>query len=348
MIVDSSKDKLLLRTLQGNGGERIPFWFMRQAGRYLPEYRETRKRAGSFLHLCFNPELATEVTLQPIRRFGMDGAILFSDILVIPHALGVSVTFAEGEGPLVEQTTSSARIAQLRVNDIPEKLAPVFEAIRLIRRALPAHTTLLGFAGAPWTVACYMLQGRGGKEFQAARLFAYAQPQAMQQLIDILTEATIDYLRRQLDAGVDAVQLFDSWAGLLTPRACKQWVFAPAKKIAAALNASHPQAPLIGFPKGGGAWLASYSEATNIRCLGVDQHSVIHTIQEQLPQAILQGNLDPLLVAADKEGAVKQTEFILESMGKKPFVFNLGHGFIPETPIAHVEAICEKVKEHKI
>lgn len=338
-----AEPKLLVRALKGQQTERVPFWFMRQAGRFLPEYREVRASTKGFLDLCFTPTKAAEVTLQPLRRFGMDAAILFSDILVIPHALGVEVKFAEGEGPIVEITNQPARIDALQYD--AEKLAPIGETVRLVKKDLPTSAALIGFAGAPWTVACYMLQGRGGKEFAPAREFAYAQPVLMQQLIDKLTDATIAYLRMQIDAGAEAIQLFDSWAGLLTPDQFALWVTRPSAKIFSALRASHPQIPLIGFAKGAGLNLASYAKESGADGIGVDQHTPMSyaLLCAQQGQCV-QGNLDPLLLASDKKGALEQAEEILRTFEKRPAVFNVGHGFVPHTPIENVMAVADLVK----
>ena len=339
-------DTLIIKNLFGIKTARVPFWFMRQAGRYLPEYRELRAGAKGFLDLCFTPDKAAEVTLQPLRRFGMDAAILFSDILVVPHALGVDVRFAEGEGPIVAVTDTAEKINALDLSTVRSKLQPVAETVKLTKKSLPEGAALLGFAGAPWTVACYMLQGKSGKEFQAARSFAIKEPVLMQQLIDRLTEATIDYLSLQIEAGADGLQLFDSWAGLLTPAQFAKWVTAPAKKIAAALRASHPHIPLIGFAKGASLQLEAYAKETGVHGIGVDQHTPMAFALKARASAIqaVQGNLDPLLLAYDLDGAKRETEAILKTFGDTPCIFNVGHGFIPETPIAHVAAISEMVK----
>ena len=338
-----AEEKLLVRALKGELTERVPFWFMRQAGRFLPEYRELRASTNGFLDLCFTPKKAAEVTLQPLRRFGMDAAILFSDILVIPYALGVDVQFAQGEGPIVEQVRTQERIADLSYD--ASKLDPIMETVKRVREDLPEGAALIGFAGAPWTVACYMLQGRGGKEFATAREFAYAEPILMQQLIDWLTDATIDYLRAQADAGAEALQLFDSWAGLLAPEQFPLWVTAPAKKIFAALKASHPQIPLIGFAKGAGLNLPVYAKESGADAIGIDQHTpMAFGIESARKGQAVQGNLDPLLLAADKAGAVARTKQILELTRHVPSVFNVGHGFVPHTPIEHVAAVAETVK----
>ncbi len=339
-------DKLLIQTLNGNLTERVPFWFMRQAGRFLPEYREVRATTRGFLDLCFTPTKAAEVTLQPLRRFGMDAAILFSDILVIPYALGVDVKFVEGEGPRVGLTTTKEKIEALDLSAVKSKLAPVAETVRLVKKDLPEGAALIGFAGAPWTVACYMLQGKSGKEFQDARLFALEHPALMQQLMDILVPATAEYLGMQIEAGAEAIQIFDSWAGLLTPAEFAKWVTAPTVKLVQLLRSKYPHIPIIGFAKGAGLELADYAKKTGVHCIGVDQHTAIDfaiSARASDKQAI-QGNLDPLLIAANKAGAVQETETILKKIAKTPCVFNLGHGFIPSTPIENVAAVAEKVK----
>ncbi len=338
-------DKLLIRAFRGEKTSRIPFWFMRQAGRYLPEYRALRSKTSSFLDACFTPEIAAEITMQPIRRFGMDGAILFSDILVIPYALGVMVEFLEGEGPRVEITNTRARIETFTVTEIRKKLSPVAEAIGLIKTQLPPEVTLLGFAGAPWTVACYMLQGKSGKEFAKARSFAQADPANMQLLMDVLTEATIDYLSMQIEAGVEAVQLFDSWAGLLTPKQFSRWSVAPTKKIITELKAKYPQIPVIGFPKGGALFLKDYL-TTGADVLGIDMQTPMEFAIAQAGNMPLQGNLDPLLLAYDLTEALAETDRIIAANHHRPFIFNLGHGMIPEMPIPHVEALVKKLKEY--
>jgi uroporphyrinogen decarboxylase len=338
--------KLLLKALNGQLSERIPFWFMRQAGRYLPEYKEVRATTKSFLDFCFTPDKAAKVTLQPLHRFQMDAAILFSDILVIPHGLGVDVRFAEGEGPIVGITNTKEKIHALDLSRVREKLSPVAETVRLVKKDLPDGAALIGFAGAPWTVACYMLQGKSGKEFVAAREFAIAEPVLMARLIDTLAEATIDYLRMQIDAGAEAIQIFDSWAGLLTPAQFATWVTAPTLKIVAAIRESHPETPIIGFAKGAGLLLAEYAKTTSVNCIGVDQNTPMEfaiSARRDVFQAV-QGNLDPLLIAHDKAGALREAEAILTKLSMTPGVFNLGHGFIPATPIENVAAIAELVR----
>ncbi len=332
--------RLLLENLLGRPTDRVPFWFMRQAGRYLPEYRELRKSAGGFLELVFDPKKAAEVTLQPIRRFGMDGAILFSDILVVPYAMGAGVAFAEGEGPIVERITDAGRIGRLALDE--KKLQPIYETLRLTKKELPAHVTLLGFAGAPWTVAAYLLREKGDKEFSGARAFAYAQPKLMQQLVDAIGEATVVYLTRQVEAGAQAVQLFDSWAGLLAPDQFERWVLQPTAKIVAALKPTG--VPVIGFARGAGQHLAAYA-GTGLQCVGVDQQTDMATAISALgKKQAVQGNLDPLLLAADKDGALRQAEKILRTFGDRPAIFNFGHGMLPHTPVDHVAALCDLLK----
>ncbi len=338
--------KLLISTLQGKIGERVPFWFMRQAGRYLPEYKTTRATASGFLDLCFSPEKAAEVTIQPLRRFGMDAAILFSDILVIPHALGVEVTFAEGEGPVVEVTHTKERIEKFELDKVKERLEPVAQTVRLVKQQLPEGTALIGFAGAPWTVACYMLQGKSGKEFAKARQFAQAQPVLMQLLIDKLTDATIDYLKMQIDAGAEAIQIFDSWAGLLSSAQFAKWSIAPTRKIVSALKQYNKHIPIIGFPKGAGLFLKDYAD-TGVDCFGIDMNTPIAFAKQNAQGCALQGNLDPLLLCYDVQGALDEAKRILETMKDTAFVFNLGHGMIPEMPIAHVEALSQLLREYR-
>lgn len=338
--------KLFLQALSGELTQQIPFWFMRQAGRYLPEYRAVRATTTGFLDLCFTPEKAAEVTLQPLRRFSMDAAILFSDILVIPYALGVDVKFVEGEGPRVAITSEQKTIDGLNLTTVRKKLEPVAETVRLVKKQLPEGVALIGFAGAPWTVACYMLQGKSGKEFEAARLFALTHPERMQQLMDTLVLATFDYLCMQVEAGAEALQIFDSWAGLLTPEEFAKWVTVPTVKLVKMLREKHPTIPLIGFAKGANSNLAVYAKQTHVNAIGVDQFTpmeVAIAARAHAKQAV-QGNLDPLLIATNKTQALRQTEVILNTLKTTPSVFNLGHGFIPSTPIENVEAVAAFVK----
>lgn len=341
-----TEDKILLHAIKGEKTSRTPFWFMRQAGRYLPEYRELRVQAGSFLDLCYNPELATEVTLQPIKRFGMDGAILFSDILVLPHALGAHVRFEQGEGPIVEKILTQTRINQLTPNQIEAHCAPVFETIVRVKKALPTSTTLLGFAGAPWTVACYMIEGKGSKDFASVRQFSYEKPELFSQILSILTDATITYLSKQIESGVDAVQLFDSWAGVLTPEQFERYVIAPNKKIISTLKQKYPKTALLCFPRGAGVMLSAFAEHVPCDAISIDTMMPLSFAKTAAPKKTLQGNLDPLLLASDKDGALKAAKNILDTMKNEPFIFNLGHGMVPHTPIENVEALCHLIKNY--
>jgi uroporphyrinogen decarboxylase len=337
--------KTLLNILQNKPTSCVPFWFMRQAGRYLPEYRALRATTGGFMDLCFTPEKAAEVTLQPIRRFHMDGAILFSDILVIPHAMGVSVHFEAGEGPVVETTTTQQRIEQLSVVAVEEKLLPIMQTIQIVKNQLPPDVTFIGFAGAPWTVACYMLQGRGGKDFTIAREFSYAQPALLKQLLQKITDATILYLRAQCNAGVEVLQLFDSWASLVPPAFFHELVTLPNAAIVAALKQSHPHIPIIGFAKHIPLFLADYADHTRVDAVGIDMHTPMDFARSQLPGKILQGNMDPLLLAGNKITMLQEAAHIKKTMQGQPFIFNLGHGMVPHTPIENVEALVQFLKE---
>ena len=322
-----------------------PIWMMRQAGRYLPEYRATRAQAGDFLSLCYNPELAAEVTLQPIRRFGFDAAIIFSDILVIPYALGRSVRFEVGEGPRLDPLDTPEKVATLSPEADFTKLEPVFEALRRVRAQLDPKITLIGFCGAPWTVATYMVAGRGTPDQAPARLFAYRHPEAFAHLIDVLVEASTDYLVRQLRAGVDAVQIFDTWAGVLPPDEFERWCIAPTRRIVTDVRRAVPGAKLIGFPRGAGSNLKRYVEELEIDAVGldwmVDLDFARDAIQRKRP---VQGNLDPLALRAGGAALDRGVDAILAALGGGPFIFNLGHGILPDTPIAHVEQMLTRVR----
>ena len=340
-------DAEILNVLAGRTPGRTPMWLMRQAGRYLPEYREVRAKAGSFLDLCFNPVLAAEVTLQPIRRFGFDAAILFSDILVIPHALGQKVAFEVGEGPRLSPTidSGSGMIGLAREIDA-HALEPVFETIEKVRAALPRDVALLGFCGAPWTVATYMVAGHGTPDQAPARLFAYRDPHGFQQLIDCLVQASIDYLVAQFRAGVDAVQLFDTWAGVLGPEEFDRWCTRPAGRIVAGLRQQVPDAKIIGFPRGAGTSLVRYADTVAFNAVGldwmIDREFARDQIQSRRP---VQGNLDPLALLAGGTALDREVDSILAAFSAKPFIFNLGHGILPETPIAHVEQMVARVRK---
>ncbi len=330
--------KPLLETVLGRRQQRLPIWIMRQAGRYLPEYRELRAKAGSFLDLCYNPELASEVTLQPLRRFDLDAAILFSDILVIPDALGQYVRFEAGEGPLLEPVTADS-IPRLDPKGALEKLSPIIETVRRVRAGLTPDKTLIGFCGSPWTVATYMIGGRGSSDQAAARVFALTQPAAFAQLIDILVEASIDYLAAQLQAGADVVQLFESWALNLDEVAFRNWVIEPNRRIVEGLRQVVPGAPVIGFPRGAAGNLPAYAKATGVNVLGLDYATPL-AFAGQLPAGLgVQGNLDPLRLLAGGEQMDNRIREIVAGLRDRPHIFNLGHGIVPETPIAHVERL---------
>jgi uroporphyrinogen decarboxylase len=339
----------LLEVLANRMPARTPIWLMRQAGRYLPEYRELRAKAGSFLDLCFNPNLAAEVTLQPIRRFGFDAAILFSDILVIPHALGQTLAFEAGEGPRLSPAIGDAAMLD-RLADAAaiDALAPVFETIRRVRAELPPGVALLGFCGAPWTVATYMVAGRGTPDQASARLFAYRDPDGFGKLIDILIQASIDYLAEQFRAGVDAVQLFDTWAGVLGPAEFDRWCARPAARIVAGLRERVPEARIIGFPRGAGTSLVGYVEKVPVDAVGldwmIDRTFAREQIQTRRP---VQGNLDPLALLAGGDALDREVDAVLASFSGKPFIFNLGHGILPETPLAHVERMIKRVRSFR-
>jgi uroporphyrinogen decarboxylase len=335
----------LLQVLSRRQPSTPPLWMMRQAGRYLPEYRTIREQAGSFLNLCFTPELAAEVTLQPIRRFAFDAAILFSDILVVPYALGQSVDFNAGEGPRLSPPIGVAEIARLPGKVDLARLAPVFEAIRLVRSALSPQVALLGFCGAPWTLATYMVAGGSTSDHAPARLLAYREMGAFARLIEILTDASIDYLVEQFKAGVDAVQIFDSWAGILSPDQFQQWCVLPTARLIAAVRERVPKAKIIGFPRGAGTLLASYCDQVAVDAIGLDWMIDLTFACEQIQsRRPVQGNLDPLALLAGGEALDRAVDAILGAFAARPFIFNLGHGVLPETPIAHVERMIARVR----
>jgi len=323
-----------------------PVWLMRQAGRYLPEYREVRAEAGSFLDLCYTPKLAAEVTLQPIRRYGFDAAILFSDILVVPDALGQSVRFAEGEGPRLDPIKSVEGLARLALSNTNDKFARVCETVERLSQALPRETALIGFCGAPWTVATYMAEGKGSSDQAAARSWAYRDRAAFAHLIDILTEASIVYLTGQIEAGANAIQIFDSWAGSLAEDEFMRWVVAPTARIVKELRTRFPDVPIIGFPRGAAAMLQPYIEGTDVDGVSCDTScplSVMQTIAKT--GKAVQGNLDPLLLVAGGDTLDARADAICTAMAGLPFVFNLGHGIIPETPPENVARLVERVRQ---
>jgi uroporphyrinogen decarboxylase len=337
--------KPLLEVLAGKRQAIPPVWLMRQAGRYLPEYRRVREQAGSFLELCFTPRLAAEVTLQPVRRFAFDAAILFSDILVVPHSLGQAVSFETGEGPKLDPIIDAQGIAHLRDRIDDNVLSPVYETIARVRSGLPAGVTLLGFCGAPWTVATYMIAGRGSEDQRAARLFAYRDPVGFAQLMEILITASADYLVRQFAAGVDAVQIFDTWAGILPPEEFLRWCAEPVERIVVEVRRAVPQAKIIGFPRGAASSLVRYIDQVSVNAVGldwtIDRSFAREQIQSRRP---VQGNLDPLALVAGGSALDRAVDAVLAAFAHQPFIFNLGHGILPATPIAHVDQMLAKVR----
>lgn len=340
--------KPFMEVLHGRRQPVPPVWMMRQAGRYLPEYRAVREKAGGFLDLCFNPELAAEVTLQPIRRFGFDAAIIFSDILIIPYALERSVRFEVGEGPRLDPLDTPDKISALsRVADFT-KLEPVFEALRRVRRELDPKIALIGFCGAPWTVATYMVAGQGTLDQAPARLLAYSHPDAFAKIIDALVENSIQYLAGQLKAGADALQIFDTWAGVLPPREFERWSIKPTKRIVEGVRKLVPGAKIIGFPRGAGAMLPDYVERTGVDGVSIDWAAEPSLVRERVQSRVaVQGNLDPLALIAGGTALDRAIDDVLENYGKGPLIFNLGHGIQPETPIAHVEQMLKRVRSCK-
>ena len=346
-MVQKLENKLFIQALDGKTSTRPPLWMMRQAGRYLPEYREIRASVPTFLDFCYSPKLATEATLQPIRRFGFDAAILFSDILVVPDALGQKVSFEQGEGPRLPPIENAAGLAALHERIDLNRLEPVFETIDRLKNSLPDETSLIGFCGAPWTVASYMIAGRGTPDQKPARLFAYKNPELFQRLIDILVNASIDYLERQFQAGVESVQIFDSWAGVLPVTEFERWCLKPILKITEGLKSRVPHARIIAFPRGVGSHLEAFTSHSAINALGLDTSAdptwVAKTIQTK---KTVQGNLDPLALIAGGRALDESIERIMQAFSGKPYIFHLGHGITPETPIAHVEQLVARVRGH--
>jgi len=337
--------KPLLRVLRGEALARPPLWLMRQAGRYLPEYREMRAKSPSFLDFCYTPAAAAEVTLQPIRRFGFDAAILFSDILVVPDALGQKVGFETGAGPRLEPLDEPEKFSRLLEKIDLERLAPVFETIQRVKGALPKETAFIGFCGAPWTVASYMIAGHGTPDQAPARVFAYRHPEAFGRLIDLLVDSSIAYLSRQIEAGVEVVQIFDSWAGVLPALEFDCWIFKPLQKIVAGLKAAHPETPIIAFARGAGTHLTPLVERLGAQAYGLDTSAdPVWAVRETQGRAALQGNLDPLALLAGGAALERETQAILQAFEGQPHIFNLGHGILQQTPIEHVERLVELVR----
>lgn len=339
-----SQEKPLVAVLRGEAKVIPPIWLMRQAGRYLPEYRELRGKATSFLDFCYTPELAAEATLQPIRRFDFDAAILFSDILVVPDAMGQKISFEEGGGPKLEALAEPGDFTRLHDFDV-ERLAPVFETVARVEAALPRRTALIGFCGAPWTVASYMIAGHGGGEQAKGRLFAYRYPEALEQLLDRLVEASAVYLQRQIEAGADAVQLFESWAGVFPPSEFNRWVAAPLEKLVSIVKTKHPSVPVIVFPRGAGTHLPDLVSRLGADAFGLDTTlDPAWALRDIGDKTVFQGNLDPLAVIAGGTALDKEIERILRAFRGHPHIFNLGHGVAPETPVEHVERLVARVR----
>jgi len=340
--------KPFIEVLSGRCQPVPPIWMMRQAGRYLPEYRNVRARAGDFLNLCFTPELAAEVTLQPIRRFGFDAAIIFSDILVIPYALGREVRFEAGEGPRLQPLDTPEEVAALASQAHFGKLEPVYEALRRVRGELDPHIALIGFCGAPWTVATYMVAGQGTPDQAPARMMAYRYPQAFARIIEVLVENSIEYLLGQLDAGADVLQIFDTWAGVLPPREFARWSIEPTRRIVQGVRKKAPNAKIIGFPRGAGGLLPAYVEATGVDAVSIDWAAEPSLIRERVQNRVaVQGNLDPLALIAGGAALDQAVDDVLANFGQGRLIFNLGHGIQPETPIAHVEQMLKRVRAYQ-
>lgn len=339
--------KPLLSVLRGERQTMAPRWMMRQAGRYLPEYRSLRAEKGGFLELVYDSEAAAEITLQPLKRFGtgpdgLHAAILFSDILIVPYAMGQDLWFETGEGPRLAPTLATTDLGTLRPDW--SRFEPIYETVKLVKARLAPETSFLGFAGSPWTIATYMVAGQGSRDQAAARRLAYAEPERFQEIIDAIVDATVPYLIGQIDAGVDAVQLFDSWAGSLSPLQFEQWVIAPNRRIAERLRAERPGVPVIGFPKGAGAKLADYARETGVDAVGLDETIDPRWANAHLPAGLpVQGNLDPLALIAGGEALDAAIGSIVAAFPDRPHIFNLGHGILPDTPIGHVEQMLSKL-----
>jgi uroporphyrinogen decarboxylase len=340
-----STGRRFLRPFKGEALSPPPVWLMRQAGRYLPEYRATRAEAGSFLDLCYNPKLAAEVTLQPIRRYGFDASILFSDILVVPDALGQGVRFAEGEGPRLDPIRDVAGLARLDLTRAGDKFAIVWETVARLRQDLPKETALIGFCGAPWTVATYAVEGRGSSDQGEARSWAYRDPAGFGHLIDILTEASIAYLDGQVKAGADVLQIFDSWAGSLADDEFERWVIAPTAKIVREMRVRHGRLPILGFPRGAAAQLEHFVARTGVDGVSCDTSCPLEVMRDMATGGtVVQGNLDPLLLVAGGKAMDDRIDQIIDTMSGLPFIFNLGHGIVPETPPDHVGQLVNRVR----
>ncbi len=340
-------EKPILRVLAGHDVWPPPIWLMRQAGRYLPEYRAIKDSSGGFIARCMTPDLATEITLQPIRRFGMDAAILFSDILILPWALGQDVTFKDGIGPVLAPIRDAAGLAVLDPARVPDATAPVLETIRRLRIALPELCTLIGFCGSPFTVACYMVEGGGSRDFAESRAMAYGDPSLFGRLIDLLVQSTTDYLSAQITAGAEAVMLFDTWAGMLSPTQFLRHVVAPTARIVEALNMRHPGVPVIGFPRLAGLYAGLYAERTGVDCVALDTGTDPGRAAASVPEGVaVQGNLDPIALIAGGQALRQETSSILGALRGRPHIFNLGHGILPQTNPEHVAELVGFLRSH--
>jgi uroporphyrinogen decarboxylase len=338
----------LLRALNGETLTPPPVWLMRQAGRYLPEYRQVRASVGGFLELCHTPDKATEVTLQPIRRYGFDAAILFSDILVVPDALGQKVEFAEGEGPKLTPVRNDDDLSRLGMDGFQEALEPVFQTVGRLREKLPPEVALIGFAGSPWTVATYMVEGGSSKEFLAVKKMAFSQPELFQRIIDLLVESSFHYLVGQIDRGAQVLQLFDSWAGVLPEGEFERWVVEPTKRLVARLKAARPGIKIIGFPRGAGVRAELYAKETGVDGVSLDSsQSLAWAVERLSPKVALQGNLDPVLLLAGGPAMERAIDRILAVTRGVPFIFNLGHGILPPTPPEHVGALMARIRAER-
>jgi uroporphyrinogen decarboxylase len=335
-----------LKPFTGEALDPPPIWLMRQAGRYLPEYREVRAKAGGFLDLCYAPALAAEVTLQPIRRYGFDAAILFSDILIVPHALGQKVEFKEGEGPVLEPIAAASGLGRLDPSCTASRFGSIYETVARVRDGLPPETALIGFCGAPWTVATYMVAGHGSPDQAAARLWAYRDPEGFSRLIEILVSASLEYLSGQILAGADVVQIFDTWAGSLPADQLERWVIDPTKRLVSALHKRHPDVPVIGFPRAVGVHVPHYIDETGIDGIGCDSTMPLPELKDRIADlgVVMQGNLDPLLLVAGGDAMETRVRGILREAAGAPFIFNLGHGIVPQTPPEHVARLVELVR----
>jgi uroporphyrinogen decarboxylase len=344
MTENSLMTKSLLCALKGEPQDRVPIWLMRQAGRYLPEYMAIRSKAPNFLKFCYSPDLAVEVTLQPVKRFGLDGAIIFSDILVIPDALGQKVGFEPGRGPVLEALSGPEAISGLSRENLAQHLAPVYQAINEVSRNLPNDVTMIGFAGAPWTIASYMIEGGSSKDFAKLKSWAYGAPDALGRLFDLLVVSIADHLCAQIEAGAEALQIFDSWAGVLPEQAFEDWSLKPISEIVSRVKSKHPETPIIVFPNRAAFYYKRIAEESGADAVSIDATVPLNYARDVLQKsACVQGNLDPIMLVQGGPPMIDAAKQILETLAQGPFVFNLGHGIVPQTPPDHVAALVEEV-----